>query len=77
MSYSKGTVKLQFKVTWEVFRSSPARGGAGVTRNTQTQWLTALRSPAMGGHSQPGENLAQRVRGEPRAAEVGEADQAR
>lgn len=30
----------------------------------------------MGGHSKPGENGAQRARGEPRAAEVGEADQA-
>lgn len=75
-SHSKGTVKLQLNVTWEVFRSSPAGGGAGVTRSTWAQWLAALRSPAMGGYSQPGENWAQRVRAELKPAEVGEADQA-
>lgn len=68
-------MKLQLKVTLEVFRSSPAGGEAGVTRRVQTQWLTALRNPVRGNHSQSGENWAQRVRGEPRAAEVGEADQ--
>lgn len=43
-SASTRGLKLQLKVTREVFRSSTA----GVTRNIWTQWLTAPRSPAMG-----------------------------